>query len=84
MTLHTNFRQGQRVLVILTTGKQFVAKYKDSKSGKLFFSDHAYITLDRVRSATIWRHWVSEVAARPAPDWAESTFQAFYKDRQRI
>lgn len=53
--IHTAFRQGQRVLVILTDGSQFVARFKESKSGKLFFLDSRYVLLENVRSATIYR-----------------------------
>lgn len=54
--IHTAFRQGQRILVILTGGSSFVAKFKESKSRKLFFLDREYVDLAEVRSATIYRN----------------------------
>ena len=55
MTIHTSFRQGHRVLVILTDGAHFVAKFKEAKSGRLIFLDHEDADLAGVRPATIYR-----------------------------
>lgn len=56
MTIHTSTYQGKRVFVKLKDGTSFVAKFKDSKSGRVMFIDHDPITTNDILSMTIFRH----------------------------
>jgi hypothetical protein len=37
-------------------GSRFIAKFKESKSGKLFFTDHDYVNKSDVRSTNVYKN----------------------------
>lgn len=53
--IHTGFRTGKRVFVILKDGTKFQARYRETKSGRLFFFDRPPVSTDVLRSVTIAR-----------------------------
>lgn len=54
--MHTSTYKGKRVFVKLKDGTSFVAKFKDSKSGRIMFFDHADVATNQMTSFNIFRH----------------------------
>lgn len=54
--MHTSTYKGKRVFVKLKDGTSFVAKFKDSKSGRIMFFDHEDVRTSDMTSFNIFRH----------------------------
>ena len=54
--MHTSTYKGKRVFVKLKDGSSFVAKFKDSKSGRIMFFDHDDVKTADMSSFNIFRH----------------------------
>lgn len=58
--MHTSTYKGKRVFVKLKNGDSFVAKFKDSKSGRIMFFDHDDVKTRDMASFNIFRHDTKE------------------------
>ena len=63
MSIHYNFRKGQRVRVILKDGQHIVGKFDETKSGVIIVEGKR-ISLSKVRSVTIDKPGVREGKSR--------------------
>ena len=52
---HSQFRKGQRILVIMSSGKKMIDKFKESKSGVIITESIGRIRMSDIRSTVIYR-----------------------------
>lgn len=52
---HTEFRRGQRVMLIMTSGKRIIDKYVESKSGVILMRESGRVKTSKIRSAVIYK-----------------------------
>lgn len=52
---HTDFRKGQRLLILMRDGSSFVDQYIEKKSGVIVLKDLGRTKLKNVRAITIYR-----------------------------
>jgi len=55
MTIHTEFRKGQRLIVTMRDGKKFVDKYDETKSGVVILRETGKHKIKDIRAITIYR-----------------------------
>ncbi|MGD1524007.1 hypothetical protein [Vibrio owensii] len=60
MTVHSNFRKKQKILIIKRNGEQVIARYLDTKSGKII-TDKGTFGKDELRSTNIYKPKPSQV-----------------------
>jgi hypothetical protein len=53
--VHTDFRRGQKVFVVMKDGTKFVDKYIEQKSKVIIFENSGRVSLRKIRSNTIFR-----------------------------
>lgn len=52
---HTDFRKGQKVMLIMRNGEKLVDRYVEKKSGAVIMRDSGRINLSTVRQIVIYR-----------------------------
>ena len=55
MTIHSTYRKGQKVFVILKNGSSFVDKFVQKKSGTIQFEERGRVPIKDIRAATIYK-----------------------------
>ena len=55
MSIHTDFRKGQRIVIHLKDGSFVVGKYRECKGRKIVLYD-SYVNLSDIKSTTIYKH----------------------------
>lgn len=55
MTIHTTFRRGKKILIIMNDGEQIVDRYVEKKSGSIVVESRGEIRLSDVRACTIYK-----------------------------
>lgn len=53
--MHQHFIKGRKLLLIDKQGNQFIAKYRVTERGVLYFYDHEPVRMDKIRCATYYK-----------------------------
>ena len=69
MTIHSTYRKGQKVFVILKDGSSFVDKFVQKKSGTIHFEERGRVPIKDIRAATIYKiRDTAQVASEDSKD----------------
>ena len=55
MTIHSMFKKGQKVFVILRDGSNFVDRFVEKKNGTIIFEERGRVPIKDIRTSTIYK-----------------------------